>query len=718
MSVEIFFCRNDIIQGGSTARGTMRVLPLGKSKTQKIISGDSSGVLQCFSYKKGELATTFKTLPTGVAVEAVELGTGQQQKDKVFVASGQTIRGTNKKGKDFFKFRSNLTEVIRNVRVFELQIWTSGDLGFNHFLDCKDKHHYMCGDKINDMLVTNVVASHEFNAVLACQDHHVRVLQGSELYYEASVDGPMRTLFHRVPKSGQAPKRKEIIFSSTTGQVGQMFLDSESVRRGWKFEGDGATKLASVEAMDASIDLTEDGTNDLVLGRDNGSLEVYAFDESNHAAPLKLLFKKALNESITTLGAGLITDAALEDVVVSTYSGKILAMSQASADGHTLGVAEEKMPADKMARTLARDIEVLQARMQKEREKYSKVSDDLIAVHSTFQVNDRFSLDPQDATYVLSIETPVPIFTVAVQSDVPVELLETESNVAILSTSPMDPENGNFCLATYRCQDSSNRIEIKMRVVEGHYGTVQAFIIPRLSPKTSQICSYHVRPLCLQRRVQKVDDKRPMSELRITGSFPLSEIHSWVVFCVPEIPNRAPGDDVYFAFESVLMGTILTCKYKAGEGVFRSDSLTTLAILKEGITKEATARKTRINTTFEMKEDSVAHFCRLMHPKLQYQLGLSKKVKLIEALKEVQMQEDDVNFLDPSYKEILDNAKQVEMEHKQQPRQLEYLHGIVKDLFIDFHKFKGSNVKNRLPQLENLLRNYDMDSLIHFISSA
>lgn len=44
-----------------------------------------------------------------------------------------------------------------------------------------------------------------------------------------------------------------------------------------------------------------------------------------------------------------------------------------------------------------------------------QVSDDLIAVHSTFQVNDRFSLDPQDATYVLSIETPVPIFTVAVQ---------------------------------------------------------------------------------------------------------------------------------------------------------------------------------------------------------------------------------------------------------------------------------------------------------------
>eukprot|EP00976_Prorocentrum_cordatum_P047141 951987-Prorocentrum_minimum.AAC.3 len=58
-------------------------------------------------------------------------------------------------------------------------------------------------------------------------------------------------------------------------------------------------------------------------------------------------------------------------------------------------------------------------------------------------------------------------------SDVPVELLETPSNMAIMSVSPPSPENGNFCLATYRCQETSNRIEIKMRAVEGHFGTVQ-----------------------------------------------------------------------------------------------------------------------------------------------------------------------------------------------------------------------------------------------------
>ena len=33
----------------------------------------------------------------------------------------------------------------------------------------------------------------------------------------------------------------------------------------------------------------------------------------------------------------------------------------------------------------------------------------------TFHVNDKFSLDPRDGSYVLSIESPVPIFTIAVQ---------------------------------------------------------------------------------------------------------------------------------------------------------------------------------------------------------------------------------------------------------------------------------------------------------------
>jgi len=52
---ELFFNRNEVIQSAPTSRGTLKVLPVGKSKTQKMVLGDHQGVLNCFSYKKGEV---------------------------------------------------------------------------------------------------------------------------------------------------------------------------------------------------------------------------------------------------------------------------------------------------------------------------------------------------------------------------------------------------------------------------------------------------------------------------------------------------------------------------------------------------------------------------------------------------------------------------------------------------------------------------------------
>ena len=40
-------------------------------------------------------------------------GKAEEQSDKVFVATGHSIKGLNKKGKEFFRFNTNLTEVRR-----------------------------------------------------------------------------------------------------------------------------------------------------------------------------------------------------------------------------------------------------------------------------------------------------------------------------------------------------------------------------------------------------------------------------------------------------------------------------------------------------------------------------------------------------------------------------------------------------------------------------
>jgi len=46
-------------------------------------------------------------------------------------------------------------------------------------------------------------------------------------------------------------------------------------------------------------------------------------------------------------------------------------------------------------------------------------------------------------------------------------------------------------------QEATNRLDVKMRVIEGQAGQVRAFLVPRQSPKTCQERVYEIKPLCL-----------------------------------------------------------------------------------------------------------------------------------------------------------------------------------------------------------------------------
>ena len=45
---------------------------------------------------------------------------------------------------------------------------------------------------------------------------------------------------------------------------------------------------------------------------------------------------------------------------------------------------------------------------------------------------------------------------------------------------------------------------------------------------------------------------------------------------------------------------------------------------------------------------------------------------------------------------------------------LEYLGGIVTDLYVDWHKLKGRDVKHNIPALQTALANYSLQSIAAF----
>jgi len=376
-----------------------------------------------------------------------------------------------------------------------------------------------------------------------------------------------------------------------------------------------------------------------------------------------------------------------------------------------------KQRGERRIRDLRDELEKLRTTVERERERVSKISEPLVAADMHFKMIDRWALNADEARYELHVELSMPIDTVLLQCDVPIELLDSDTNSAIVSLTPPSAGSAHGVLATFRCQEPTNRLQVNLRTSEGRYGSLQVYVWPRISPKTCRAATYPIKPLSLHTRLQDRPEQLPkLNALKISGAFTLAEVHSWALACLPEVPARLQSEDASFTFRNTFLDTILLVDYRKGEARFQSDSLTTLAIVKEVVTKEATGRKIQIQIAVDTDESTVTTLLRKIDPLLCYQLSLTSKVKLIDTLKEVRMQEPDISFLAPEYVEILENEELIQRELKEQPGRLQFLYSIVTDLFVDNHKFKGQNVTAQVPQLQRVLQDYSIEAVLGFFN--
>jgi Bardet-Biedl syndrome 7 protein len=86
-----------------------------------------------------------------------------------------------------------------------------------------------------------------------------------------------------------------------------------------------------------------------------------------------------------------------------------------------------------------------------------------------------------------------------------------------------------------------------------------------------------------------------MNTLTFKGNFSIGEMHSWLRNCLPEVPDRVnSSNDNILMFKNVLVGSFLVCKYSRCDAEFKSDNISTIAILKDFITKGATTKHIKL----------------------------------------------------------------------------------------------------------------------------
>jgi len=187
----------------------------------------------------------------------------------------------------------------------------------------------MSNDVINGLAVENVTRDSDYDVILACQDRCLRVVSDSRLSLEIPVSAPVTCVttltcqrangVNSNPEStadvGDAKMKRGstcIIYGLDSGGIGYCQVDrGGSISGSWHLVDDGAEEPSAITCITIA-DLTKDGANEILVGRNDGRVEVYA-QRSGAVGGLSLhpvrVFSASIGETVRSICCGQVNSA-------------------------------------------------------------------------------------------------------------------------------------------------------------------------------------------------------------------------------------------------------------------------------------------------------------------------------------------------------------------------------------------------------------------------
>jgi Bardet-Biedl syndrome 7 protein len=464
---------------------------------------------------------------------------------QIFLSHSQRIVGVTKKGKEFFKLTSSLTETIQNIGVEDTRIWTGCENIYNLYDNGVDTGFYISKDTINHLIVAKVTRDSDYDTVLACQDSCIRIIYTSQLFLEIPTMTSVTSLayFSIEADAGLGVKGPgAIVYGLSTGGLGmvQVFSNGE-FNHIWQVDDGSARNPITCVCV---YDIDRDGALEYIVGRDDGRVEVYKQQhDSVFSLPYKV-FSKDIGESVRAIECGVVSTPDFHEIIVASYSGKIISFTTEPVLGRaqedSYGRSIQTVNNENRIKHLKKEIDDLRKKIDKDKEKFKKSVGNQVSLESQhkpapeFPVNSKFLLDTTLAAYVLTVELQTPIDLIILRSPVVLDLVEADTGSSVLSVTPPllqqqvtggaglageDAQLGKF-VAVFRCQSQEKRIVLTLRTNEGEFGNLTITVVAASTPKAAKIVRYELKPLSLHSRVHeltKEETRRPRNVMRYTG---------------------------------------------------------------------------------------------------------------------------------------------------------------------------------------------------------
>lgn len=201
-----------------------------------------------------------------------------------------------------------------------------------------------------------------------------------------------------------------MLYGTHNGMLGAVNVAADGMRQLWGLDASegGRVRAGPVNSI-VCTDLTNDGANEMVVGRDDGKLQVFGMS----GGEVSMMWEQSVGESVRAIDAGQVSTPGYNEVVVCSYSGKVVSYTteplEVADTGDAYGRSKATVQKETQIVALRKEIEKLDEKLNKEREKFSKLASDYIPMEKQFKVNSSFALDPTEAAYRLTVEIPFAI---------------------------------------------------------------------------------------------------------------------------------------------------------------------------------------------------------------------------------------------------------------------------------------------------------------------
>ena len=437
--------------------------------------------------------------------------------------------GITKKGKEFFKLTSSVTESISTVIVEETQIWTSCEYVFNRYDNGQDSAFFMSRDRINCIAIERIhPRENQFYAILGCKDSCLRIVNNSSLICEIPTDASVTAIaiFSNGLFTG-ANSTINIVAGLDNGNVCFIQFDkSGEYKTKWTYEDPLKITVTSLRVFPLTGNkINGQSSKEIITGREDGRLEILLAEQTRSSFTSQMIYSMDFNESIKAIECGIVNTIGYNEIILALNSGKIVSLTtepvNLKSTDDQYGRSVHTLNNENRLKALKKEVDTLKIQVEKENEKLKKLqprhnlaTPQLTPLPPELNVNYKWNLDKEKGAYILMIELQYAIDMIMIKSPVKLDIIETDVlGTAVLSISPtyllndsnlngtnnntMTPSASNSLAsvnnpinkftAVLRCQNQEKRVMLVVRSTEGAAGEVLVTVVADTRPKAAKV---------------------------------------------------------------------------------------------------------------------------------------------------------------------------------------------------------------------------------------